>query len=235
MKKIIIETLYPEFSNLFGDRGNAEYLCKKLELAGYETEVRKTNLYDTPAFANEDIDFLLIGPCSESAQLLELEELRKYGNALQDRIENGSVTLATGNAFELFGQYIETEDGVKTECLGFFGHYAKQFTRLRFNDNAIGEFEGIRITGFKNLLSHSYGTLDYPFLRMQKGSGMNPESNIEGINKNRFFSTYHTGPILPLNPDFTDYLIRLCDKDYRPVELEFEKAAYDKRIAELSE
>ena len=116
MKKMIIETLYPEFNNLFGDRGNADYLRKKLELAGYETEVRETYLYDTPSFTKENVDFLLIGPCSESAQLLEIEELKKYKEALSDRIESDRVTLATGNAFELFGQYIETEEGVKTEC-----------------------------------------------------------------------------------------------------------------------
>ena len=235
MGKMVIETLYPEFNNLFGDRGNAEYLCKKLKLVGYETEIRETYLYDTPSFTKEDVDFLLIGPCSESAQILELEELKKYKAEISDRIETGRVTLATGNAFELFGQYIETEEGEKTEALGFFGYHAKQFTRLRFNDNAVGIFEGMKITGFKNLLSHSWGELECPFMKMISGSGMNPETDLEGIHKNSFFATYHTGPLLPLNPDFTDYLIRLCDSNYKPAELEFEKAAYDKRIAELSE
>ena len=34
MKKMTIELLYPEFNNLFGDLGNAEYLEKKLKAAG---------------------------------------------------------------------------------------------------------------------------------------------------------------------------------------------------------
>ncbi len=234
MKDLKIEILYPEFNNLFGDRGNYEYLSKKLKSADCNIQLFETSLYEKPAFASQDIDILLIGPCTESAQILQLEELKKYKGEISARIDSEKVTLATGNAFELFGQYIERADGSKIECLQFFGHYAKQFSRLRFNDNAVGTFENMKIVGFKNLLSHSYGELEYPFLKMMNGSGMNPDTDIEGIHKNNFFSTYHTGPILPLNPEFCDYLIRLCDEEYIPHELEFEKKAYEKRLEELT-
>lgn len=231
--KITIEILYPEFNNLFGDRGNADYLKARLERAGCEAEIIETNLFSEPNFVNGKTDILLIGPCTEKAQFTELEELKKYSDAIKARIENGGVTLATGNAFELFGEYIENPQGEKTECLGFFPYYAKQFSRLRFNDNAVGEFDGMKITGFKNLLSHSYGDNPYPFLKMLKGIGMNKETKIEGIHKNNFFATYHTGPLLPLNPDFTAYLIKLCDEDFGGEPLSYEKTAYDMRIKEL--
>lgn len=231
--KIVIEILYPEFNNLFGDRGNAEYLKARLEKAGCEAEIIETNLFSEPNFVNGKTDILLIGPCTEKAQLTELEELKKYSDAIKSRIENGGVTLATGNAFELFGEYIENPKGEKTECLGFFPYYAKQFSRLRFNDNAVGEFDGMKITGFKNLLSHSYGENPYPFLKMLQGIGMNKETKIEGVHKNNFFATYHTGPLLPLNPDFTEYLIKLCDDSFCGEPLSFERTAYDMRIKEL--
>lgn len=233
MKKIVIEILYPEFNNLFGDRGNAEYLNARLEMADYEAEIIETNLFSEPNFVNGQTDILLIGPCTEKSQLTELQELKKYSDAIKNRIECGGVTLATGNAFELFGEYIENPNGEKTECLGFFPYYAKQFSRLRFNDNAVGEFDGMKITGFKNLLSHSYGENPYPFLKMQKGIGMNKETKDEGVHKNNFFATYHTGPLLPLNPDFTTYLIKLCDESFDGEPLTFEKTAYDMRIREL--
>lgn len=231
--KLVIEILYPEFNNLFGDRGNAEYLKARIEKSGREAEIKETNLFSEPNFVSGKTDILLIGPCTEKAQITELNELKKYSDALKDRIENGAVTLATGNAFELFGEYIENPKGEKTECFGFFPYYAKQFSRLRFNDCAVGDFNGMKITGFKNLLSHSYGENPYPFLEMQKGIGMNKDIKAEGIHKNNFFATYHTGPLLPLNPDFTEYLIKLCDKDFEGNELSFEKEAYDTRIKEL--
>lgn len=231
--KTVIEILYPEFNNLFGDRGNAEYLKARLERADCEAEIIETYLFSEPNFVNGKTDILLIGPCTEKAQLTELEELKKYSDAIKKRIENGEVTLATGNAFELFGEYIENPKGEKTECLGIFPYYAKQFSRLRFNDNAVGDFNGMKITGFKNLLSFSYGENPFPFLKMEKGIGMNKETKTEGVHKNNFFATYHTGPILPLNPDFTDYLIRLCRSEFNGKPLSYEKTAYDIRIKEL--
>lgn len=231
--KTVIEILYPEFNNLFGDRGNAEYLKARLERAGHKAEIVETNLFSEPNFVNGQTDILLIGPCTEKAQIIQMQEMKKYSDAFKDRIENGSVTLATGNAFELFGQYIENPKGEKTECMGFFPYYAKQFSRLRFNDCAVGEFNGMNITGFKNLLSHSYGENPYPFLKMKKGIGMNKETKAEGVHINNFFATYHTGPLLPLNPDFTQYLLKLCDKDFDGGALSYEKTAYDIRIKEL--
>lgn len=234
MKKIIIEVLYPEYNNLYGDRGNCEYLKKKLSLAGYDVEIIETSLYNEPAFVNGQVDFLLISPCQEKHQLVGIEELKKYSDAIKQRIENGGIILATGNAFELFGQYIENDKGEKTECLGFYPYYAKQFSKLRYNDSSVGEFDGMELVGFKNLLSHSYGENPKPFFNMKKGAGMNPDSKIEGVHDNNLFATYHTGPILPLNPQFTDYLIKIADENYAPVSLEFEKQAYDSRLNELT-
>lgn len=233
MAKMVIEVLYPEYNNLYGDRGNAEYLKKKLTLAGYDVEIIETALFDEPAFVNNKVDFLLISPCQEKHQLVEIEQLKNYKDAIKNRIDNGEIILATGNAFELFGEYIENDKGDKTECLGFYSYYAKQFSKLRYNDCSVGEFDGMQIVGFKNLLSHSYGENPKPFLRMKKGAGMNPDCKIEGVHDNNLFATYHTGPILPLNPQFTDYLIKLADENYVSVTLEFEKQAYESRIKEL--
>lgn len=233
MAKMVIEILYPEYNNLYGDRGNAEYLVKKLTLAGYEVEIVETSLYNEPAFVNGHVDFLLISPCQEKQQLVEIEELKKYSDALKNRIENGGIILATGNAFELFGVHIENDKGEKTECLGFYPYYAKQFSKLRYNDCSVGEFDGMKLVGFKNLLSHSYGKNPKPFLKMEKGCGMNPDSKIEGVHENNLFATYHNGPILPLNPQFTDYLIKLADENYVAVALEFENQAYESRLHEL--
>ena len=92
----------------------------------------------------------------------------------------------------------------------------------------------MKLVGFKNLLSHSYGENPKPFLTMEKGCGMNPDSKIEGVHENNLFATYHNGPILPLNPQFTDYLIKLADENYVAVALEFENQAYESRLKELT-
>ncbi len=233
MKTMVIEVLYPEFNNLFGDRGNCEYLEMKLKKAGYEVEIVNTSLFDKPRFCDSQVDFLLIPPCGEKQQLIQLEVLKDYKAEIEGRIETGGVILATGNAFELFGDYIEDFKGEKHQCLGFFSYYAKQFSRLRYNDCSVGEFVDMQIVGFKNLLSHAYGENPSPFLKMKKGAGMNKDTKVEGVHKNNFFATYHTGPILPLNPQFTEYLIRLVDADYTMQTTEYEMKAYESRLKDL--
>ena len=47
MKKIVIEALYGEYSNLYGDRGNLLYVQEKLRRAGAEVELVQTHLFDT--------------------------------------------------------------------------------------------------------------------------------------------------------------------------------------------
>ena len=158
MSKVVIEALYPEFSNLYGDRGNLLYLRRKLELAGAEVELLETSLFETPAFAaRDDVGFLYLGPCTERQQELELKALRPYREALLSRMDGAAVTLATGNAFELFGEKILRADSQKSEikALGFWNTYAERFSRLRYNELCVGECGDISVTGFKNQLSHS--------------------------------------------------------------------------------
>ena len=56
MKKIVIEALYGEYSNLYGDRGNLLYVQEKLRRAGVDHELIRTHLFDRPAFADRAVD-----------------------------------------------------------------------------------------------------------------------------------------------------------------------------------
>ena len=47
------------------------------------------------------------------------------------------------------------------------------------------------------------------FIDVDKGIGINKESKLEGINRNRFFATYIIGPFLILNPLFTLKLLKM--------------------------
>ena len=90
MKKVLIEALYGEYSNLYGDQGNLLYVQEKLRRAGVEYDLIRTHLFDRPAFADRAVDFLYIGPCTERQQEQELEHLRPYAQALRQRMESGA-------------------------------------------------------------------------------------------------------------------------------------------------
>ena len=95
--------------------------------------------------------------------------------------------------------------------------------------------ETIEIVGFKNQLSFSYGdnNKEY-FLEMKKGSGINPETKLEGLRRNNFFGTYLLGPMLVLNPIFMRYLLNILGLNDKEIPfIEIANKAYEIRLGEF--
>src|SRR5574344_2454954 len=131
-----IEILYSEFANLFGDFANVKYLEKCLPKAKFIY----TGIEDVPLFTHDKVDLIYMGPMSESNQELVINKLSKYKKEIKDNISNNTNFLITGNAIEVFGKYIENEDGSKIQGLGIFDVYAKRQMMKRFNAFTIGSF-----------------------------------------------------------------------------------------------
>ena len=56
-----------------------------------------------------DYDIVYIGCGTESASYKALECLKPYRRQLDEFIENNKLLIATGNSFELFGDYINDD------------------------------------------------------------------------------------------------------------------------------
>lgn len=201
-----IEILFPEFCNLYGDISNIKYLKKCL--SNQKVKYIETSFDMEPSFVTQDINFIYLGPMTENRQEKVIKKLMPYKKRIEELIEKNTVFLFTGNALEILGKYIENEDGIKIEALGIFDVYAKRNMMHRHNSLFIGEYNNIKIVGFKSQFTMMYGNnTDNYFLKVEKGIGINKESKLEGINKNNFFGTYLTGPILILNPLFTKKIL----------------------------
>lgn len=226
-----IEILFPEISNIYGDFGNIMYLKKCLP----EAEFIETNLNTEPSFLKEDIDLVYLGSMTESAQEKAIKQLEPYKEKIKENIDNGKAMLFTGNSFEIFGQYIENDDGSKVQALGILDIYSKREMMNRYNSLFLGEFEGIKIVGYKDQFSHEYGNNeDNYFAKVIRGTGLNRESKLEGIRINNFIGTTILGPLLVLNPIFTKYFIHnILNKP--DVEISFEKEAMEAYEARLKE
>ena len=215
-----IEMLYPEVCNLFGDISNIKYLKKCLP----DAEIIKTEINSEPAFVTQDIDMIYMGPMPENIQE-KIEEL----------IKKNVVFLVTGNAVELFGKYIENEDGSRIEALSIFDIYAKRDMMHRHNSIFLGKYEDIEIVGFKSQFTMTYGDNENNyFVEAEKGIGLNKESKLEGIKQNNFIGTYLIGPILILNPLFTKKLIQMLGVEKPTIAFEKETMeAYEQRLEEF--
>ncbi len=229
---MIIEMLYPEVANLYGDTYNVEYL-RQTEPS---CDVIRTALPDRPAFADTEPDIIYMGPMTEHSQELVIHALRPYKARLQELIEKDVVFLMTGNAMECLGNYIENEDGSRIEGLGIFPSYAKRRMFQRYNALYLGDFKDLKIVGYKNQFTHSYCDNSAGFFtETRRGVGLNPETELEGIVQHNFFGTYLLGPLLVQNPLFTKYLLGLLSIPNKPAYFEDAMTAYERRLAEFED
>lgn len=228
---MVIEVLYPEVANLFGDLANIRYLEKILP----EVTFHYTHLQEEPYFKDHEVSFVYMGPMSEHSQELVIEALFPYKNILKEMIEKDIVFLITGNALEVFCDFIE-EDEKKIKGLGIFPFYVKRKMYERYNGLCLGRFQNMKIVGFKSQFTELYGDNEKNFfLEVERGRGIHATSFKEGIAVRSFFGTYLLGPILILNPAFTKYLLKLLHKE---VSLLYEKElldAYDRRLKEFQD
>lgn len=227
---MVIEILFSELGLYYGDYGNIAYLSKCLDNA----EFIYTRNNDVPAFVNRKVDMVYLGSLSENKQLIAIDRLMKYRDILKKRIEEDVIFLFTGNAMEILGKYIETENKDKIECLGLYDFYSLRDMNRRRNYLFLGNYNGLDIVGNKSQYSLCYGNFDKPFIELKKGVGNNEEDKYEGIHDHNLFATYLLGPFLILNPLFTQSLIKMIDPENELAYREEIIKAYNKRVEQMN-
>lgn len=219
---ITLEVLYPEYMNLYGDRGNVKFLEKTIP----DLKVIYTSLNDEPYFLKNKIDILYMGPCTEDQQEEIAIILNKYKKEIKKLIKEGVFVLATGNSIEYFGNYIEKNDKSKIKCLGLYDLYSKRIDRLRHNENVVINVNGIKVVGFKNQMSHLYG-------KDRHGIKNLSTDKIDFVIDNNLIATYILGPILILNPSFFNYIMNKKKINYNKIFQYDLMKAYIKRLQEF--
>ena len=228
-----IEILFPEYCNLFGDAYNMVYLQKTLP----EAEFIRTAIGDDVRFTEEKIDLVYMGPMSERVQELIIKKFKPIREKIMKAVESGTVFLFTGNALEIFGDYIENEDGSRVEALGIYRLWAKRDMMHRHNSAFEGTFEGETVMGFKTQFTMAYTPDDsLALFKKTRGVGLNQKADFEGIRFHNFFGTYLVAPILVANPPFTKYLLKLMGAENTELAFEAETvAAYEQRKKDFAQ
>lgn len=219
---VTLEVLYPEYMNLYGDRGNIKFLEKTIP----DLKVIYTGLNYKPYFIDNKIDILYMGPCTENQQEEIASMLNNYKNDIKRLIKDGVFILATGNSIEYFGKYIEKTDKTKIDCLGLYNTHSKRVDKLRHNENVIECLNDIKVVGFKNQMSHMYGE--------DKCAIKNKNTDkIDFLIDNNLLATYVLGPILILNPALFDYIMNKSKIKYNKIFQDDLIKAYAKRVEEF--
>ena len=215
----MIEILYPEICNLYGDSGNI-LLMSKMNL-----KLTKTLFNDEPYFVKNDVKMIYMGPTPEDMLEQIISKLEPYKKRIEELIKNNVYFLFTGNALDIFSKEIVLSNGKKLNGLGLIDVYVTY--KERYNTLVLGEGEK-PIVGYKSQNSY-YKSNEEALFHLKREYSNNL---LEGIRKNNFMGTNLLGPILVLNPLFTKELFK--ELGYNDDILYYDELvkAYQKRVEE---
>jgi lipid II isoglutaminyl synthase (glutamine-hydrolysing) len=233
--KIVVGHLYPEYLNIYADRGNMAVLERRADWRGIGFDYRTIGLGED---ANPDeYDLYYVGGGQDREQALVAPDLATKGESLREAVDGGAAFLAVCGGYQLLGRFYRDRSGAELPGIGLLPHHTVAGERRMIGDVLLEcELEpGHRrpLAGFENHAGRTY--LDEgaePLGRVVAGFGNNGEDGVEGSRVGNALGTYLHGPLLPRNPWLADWLIgkalarRLGDApDLEPLPDDFESSA----------
>lgn len=205
MNTIHVAHLYYDLLNLYGESGNIKALKKELENQGFTVAIHFLTIGDELDF--DQYDLIYMGASTENNQKMIIPHLMEYKDAIKKAIDNNKFFFITGNAIEVFGEYILADDN-KHETLNIFSYHTK-YENKRLIDESIMkcDFINVPIIGFQNQ-STTIVNNEYPMFEVIRGIGSSSNSTTEGIKYNNFYGTYLLGPILVRNPELLKHITK---------------------------
>ena len=220
--KLKLVHLYPLFLNIYGDIGNVKSLQKRCEWRGIELETVQTDIHDN---MKEGGDIYFMGGGQDRQQLEVSEALKKNKSFLIDEYNNDAVFLGICGGYQLLGQYYQPHDAQRLEGIGILDAYTVA-GQSRFIGNVCVKVDYLTpdtIVGFENHSGLTYLSGDTkPLAAVITGGGNNGQDRSEGARSKNAFGTYLHGSLLPKNPHFADYLIKLALKKRYNDEIELD-------------
>jgi lipid II isoglutaminyl synthase (glutamine-hydrolysing) len=198
--------LYPDYLNIYADRGNIAVLAERARARGHELEVTAIGMEDAvPA----GIDLFYVGGGQDREQELVAHDLVAKGEALQGAVSDGAAFLAVCGGYQLLGRSYVDVAGNELPGIGLLPlHTVAGSTRMIGDVLLDCAWAGQSLAGFENHAGRT--TLDdgaEPLGRVVAGFGNDGSSGFEGCRAGRVFGTYLHGPLLPRNPWFADLLL----------------------------
>jgi CobQ-like glutamine amidotransferase family enzyme len=208
--KIAVGHLFPDYLNIYADRGNIAVLTRRAAWRGHEFEVEAIGAGDSLRPGAHDLYY--IGGGQDREQELIAPGLAAHGEALREAVSGGAALLAVCGGYQLLGRSYRDQSGGELPGVGLFPLQTAAGERRMIGDVLLEcELEpGERRTlaGFENHAGRTF--LDEgaePLGRLLAGFGNDGESGYEGCRSGRAIGTYLHGPLLPRNPWLADWLL----------------------------
>jgi lipid II isoglutaminyl synthase (glutamine-hydrolysing) len=234
--KIRVGHLYPDYLNIYADRGNIAVLAERARRRGHELDVTAIGLRD--AVPAGEVDLFYVGGGQDREQELVAADLSTKAEPLRTAVEDGAAFLAVCGGYQLLGRSYRDVAGVELSGIGLLPLETVAGARRMIGDVLLEcAWAGETLAGFEN---HAGRTLldagAEPLGRVLAGFGNDGTSGHEGCRYLRAYGTYLHGPLLPRNPWFADRVLadalahrRGADEPVAlgPLDDELEGAAHD--------
>jgi CobQ-like glutamine amidotransferase family enzyme len=207
---IRVAHLYPEYLNIYADRGNIAVLSSRARWRGVELEVEAVSLGDELRLGEHDL--LYIGGGQDREQALIAPDLAARGEAIREVVAGGAAVLAVCGGYQLLGRFYRGRDGDELPGAGLFPLETVAGDRRMIGDCLLEcELEpGVRRTlaGFENhagvtRLDPGAASLGH----VVAGFGNDGASGFEGVRVDNAIGTYLHGPLLPRNAWLADWIL----------------------------
>jgi CobQ-like glutamine amidotransferase family enzyme len=233
--KLRVGHLYPEYLNIYADRGNIAVLTRRAALRGHELAVEGVSVGDELRPGEHDL--LYVGGGQDREQALVSADLVTKGEAIIAAVEGGAALLAVCGGYQLLGRGYRERSGELLPGVGLFPHETVAGERRMIGDVLLDcEWASRTLAGFENHAGRTH--LDpgaEPLGRVVAGFGNDGRSGDEGCRVGRAVGTYLHGPLLPRNPWLADWLLSQAlahaaagdPAELEPLEDDLETAAHE--------
>ena len=205
--RITVGHLYPDYLNIYADRGNIAVLAERARLRGHELDVQAIGIGGSVPAGH--IDLFYIGGGQDREQALVARDLVEKTGPLREAAEAGAAFLAVCGGYQLLGRFYRDVAGVDLPGIGLLPLHTVAGQRRMIGDVLLDcAWAGQTMAGFEN---HAGRTIldegAEPLGRVVSGFGNDGASGDEGCRWNRVYGTYLHGPLLPRNPWFADHIL----------------------------
>jgi lipid II isoglutaminyl synthase (glutamine-hydrolysing) len=235
--KLTVGHLYPDYLNIYADRGNMAVLARRASWRGFDLELVPIGLDE--ALPPGEHDLLYVGGGQDREQALIASDIAARGPVLAEAVAAGVVVLAVCGGYQLLGRHYRDRYGSELPGAGLLPLHTVAGERRMIGDVLL-ECELVpgerrTLAGFENHAGRTF--LDpgaEPLGRVVSGFGNDGGSGFEGCRAGRVIGTYLHGPLLPRNPWFADWLLAQAEAHrtggdppvFEPLGDEFEAEAH---------